>query len=61
MSLEIEYNPPKCTSCNKNIMSFEAAVYFPCPQCGETIIWRCEKCRKFAREYVCKSCGFRGP
>ncbi len=61
MSFEIEYEPQKCISCNKNILYFESSVYFPCPSCGEVIIWRCEKCRRFAREYTCPNCGFKGP
>ncbi|MEM0056997.1 MAG: zinc finger domain-containing protein [Candidatus Geothermarchaeota archaeon] len=56
-----EYMPPKCTSCGKPITHFEYATKFYCPNCGETLIWRCEKCRRFARIYVCERCGFRGP
>ncbi|HDN17438.1 RNA-binding protein [Candidatus Bathyarchaeota archaeon ex4484_205] len=50
-----------CTSCNKLIGPDERSVRFLCPNCGEVTIWRCEKCRKFVREYVCARCGFRGP
>jgi len=61
MSIEGEYNPPLCISCGKPIVTFENAAHFYCPNCGEVLIWRCEKCRVFARKYKCPKCGFTGP
>lgn len=52
---------PACTSCNRLIKPWERSVKFPCPNCGEVTIWRCEKCRLFARDYRCPKCGWRGP
>ena len=52
---------PVCTWCHRPIAPDENAVSFPCPNCGKTTIWRCEKCRELARSYICPSCGFEGP
>ncbi|MAH22011.1 MAG: RNA-binding protein [Thaumarchaeota archaeon] len=52
---------PLCTSCNRPIMPGEKAAKFSCPQCGGLVIWRCEKCRTFARLYRCINCSFEGP
>ncbi|MBI2183925.1 MAG: DUF1610 domain-containing protein [Thaumarchaeota archaeon] len=52
---------PACTSCNRPITPGEKAVKFYCPECGEVLIWRCEKCRKFSRSFKCINCGFEGP
>ncbi|HEY4673615.1 MAG: zinc finger domain-containing protein [Thaumarchaeota archaeon] len=52
---------PVCSSCNKPVLPGEKAVKFYCPECGESLMWRCEKCRKFSREYKCVNCGFQGP
>src|SRR5438552_2459128 len=52
---------PSCNWCGRMILPREGAVHFPCPQCGEVIIWRCEKCRGFGRPYKCPKCGFTGP
>src|SRR5712692_9680162 len=52
---------PSCNWCGRMILPREGAVKFPCPQCGETTIWRCEKCRGFGRPYKCQKCGFSGP
>ncbi len=60
MSYDV-YQPPICTSCGKTITVFENAAKFYCPNCGEVLIWRCEKCRVLARPYVCPKCGFKGP
>ncbi|MHA1698095.1 MAG: zinc finger domain-containing protein, partial [Promethearchaeota archaeon] len=48
----------RCTGCGQLIHPTENAVSFPCPQCGDTWIWRCEKCRKFAHPYKCINCSF---
>jgi predicted RNA-binding Zn-ribbon protein involved in translation (DUF1610 family) len=56
-----ELSLPSCTSCNRPIMPGENAVKFFCPNCGQVLIWRCEKDRKFSREYKCINCGFIGP
>jgi len=52
---------PECTSCNKPISPRERTVRFNCPGCGEIIITRCQKCRKFSRPYKCVNCGQEGP
>ena len=51
---------PVCRCCHRNIMPNDKCVRFPCPECGEVTIWRCQSCRESAKEYVC-DCGFRGP
>ncbi len=56
-----EVRLPICTSCNKPILARERASKFYCPDCGKVLIWRCEKCREFARPYRCINCGFEGP
>ncbi|RLF65924.1 MAG: RNA-binding protein [Thermoplasmata archaeon] len=61
MSEEIVIETPICTSCKRPIPPTEKAVSFPCPSCGQIIIWRCSKCRKLALEYRCVNCGFIGP
>ncbi|MHA1585432.1 MAG: zinc finger domain-containing protein [Promethearchaeota archaeon] len=55
------YQQEKCTSCGKLIQPGENAVHFACPSCGDVLIWRCERCRRFARSYKCPNCGFEGP
>jgi|APFre7841882590_1041340.scaffolds.fasta_scaffold11755_3 predicted RNA-binding Zn-ribbon protein involved in translation (DUF1610 family) len=52
---------PTCNWCGRMILPAEAAVKFPCPSCGEVVVWRCEKCRLFGRPYKCPKCGFTGP
>ena len=52
-----DYN---CTSCGITLVDLKNTV-FPCPECGETDIGRCEKCRDQAENYECQECGFRGP
>ncbi|MCD6341358.1 MAG: DUF1610 domain-containing protein [Thaumarchaeota archaeon] len=52
---------PICTSCKKPIDPHEDAVNFPCPNCGNIKIWRCELCRELAKPYTCPSCGFTVP
>lgn len=61
MSESASLQMPICTSCNRPIPPGTDATKFPCPNCGEIIIWRCAKCRKFGRTYRCPSCGFVGP
>ncbi|WP_147661344.1 zinc finger domain-containing protein [Promethearchaeum syntrophicum] len=53
--------PEKCTSCGNLIAPYEDAVHFPCPSCGDVLLWRCEACRRFARAYHCPKCNFEGP
>jgi predicted RNA-binding Zn-ribbon protein involved in translation (DUF1610 family) len=50
-----------CTSCGKPIPPGTEATKFLCPNCGEIVIRRCAKCRKFGRPYKCPKCGFVGP
>jgi len=50
-----------CSSCGKKIVNQESATSFKCPNCGETIITRCEKCRILSVKYKCEKCGFEGP
>jgi len=56
-----EVKVPICTSCGRTIIPLEYYVRFPCPNCGQITIVRCEKCRKFGRSYKCPKCGFQGP
>jgi len=58
---EMAIQMPKCTGCNREISQDGKAVKFPCPGCGEEIIWRCGKCRTLSNEYECPECGFVGP
>ncbi len=52
---------PLCSSCNKPITPSEKGVVFPCPNCGDVIIWRCKSCRSMGVPYTCPKCGFSGP
>ncbi len=52
---------PVCSSCGKTIPPYERAARFLCPNCGEVVIWRCERCRRLANTYKCPKCGFEGP
>ncbi|RJS85302.1 DUF1610 domain-containing protein [Candidatus Bathyarchaeota archaeon] len=61
MSESRKLRMPVCTSCNRIIPPDTNATKFPCPNCGQIIIWRCEKCRQFGRQYRCPNCGFTGP
>ncbi|MDH5461971.1 MAG: zinc finger domain-containing protein [Candidatus Bathyarchaeota archaeon] len=61
MSETTTVSMPICTSCHKIIPPKTRATKFQCPNCGEITIWRCQKCRKFARPYRCPKCGFVGP
>lgn len=60
MVLDLE-NIKYCNSCKKEITNETGAVEFPCPQCGKSIIIRCEHCREVVATYSCPSCGFEGP
>ena len=51
----------KCTTCGANLDAEEIKVEFPCPNCGESTIGRCQRCKKLSREYACPKCGFVGP
>ncbi len=55
------YKKNMCLSCGRPIAPFEAAVHFPCPQCGDVTIWRCERCRTTGNSYKCYVCEFEGP
>jgi len=52
---------PTCNWCGRMILPGEGATKFSCPNCGEVVVWRCEKCRLFGRAYKCPKCGFTGP
>lgn len=51
----------KCVSCGKRVETESYWVRFPCPECGQENIIRCERCRKLANKYKCTKCGFEGP
>ena len=51
----------RCTTCNEEITPNERSVSFECPNCGEEVIHRCEKCRELGNQYECPNCGFVGP
>ena len=55
------YKKNLCFSCGRPITPYEAAVHFPCPQCGDVTIWRCERCRTMGNTYKCLRCEFEGP
>ncbi|MFX0047059.1 MAG: zinc finger domain-containing protein [Candidatus Hermodarchaeota archaeon] len=55
------YKKNMCFSCGRPIAPYEAAVHFPCPQCGDVTIWRCERCRTMGNTYKCLRCEFEGP
>ncbi len=59
--VEMELEMPVCSSCNRPIAPYERGIKFYCPNCGESIIWRCPKCRKLVVPYKCVKCGFEGP
>ena len=48
-----------CTSCN-GPMAEQGSTVFGCPACGASIS-RCYRCREQSVEFVCPTCGFRGP
>ncbi|MCL4324171.1 MAG: zinc finger domain-containing protein [Candidatus Thermoplasmatota archaeon] len=49
-----------CTSCGVPLVG-RGSAYFPCPQCGNTTVGRCARCRDQSVEYTCPACGFVGP
>ncbi|MHC1635322.1 MAG: HVO_2753 family zinc finger protein [Candidatus Methanospirareceae archaeon] len=49
-----------CTSCGVKLTGVGFTV-FPCPNCGQSEIRRCAKCRKQSNLYRCEICGFEGP
>lgn len=51
----------ECNSCGINLIGSDDFVKFQCPQCGETTIIRCRKCRRKKNTYRCEKCGFEGP
>ena len=51
----------ECACCHRPIAPYEGAVHFPCPECGDVTIWRCERCRTMGNSYTCLKCGFIGP
>ena len=52
---------PTCTSCSRPMLPGGLSVKFQCPDCNDTTVCRCSKCRKFSRLYSCSDCGFEGP
>ncbi|MCC6013085.1 MAG: zinc finger domain-containing protein [Candidatus Verstraetearchaeota archaeon] len=52
---------PICSSCRSPILPHEKGVKMFCPNCGETVFWRCRKCRILVNSYKCVKCGFVGP
>lgn len=56
-----EISLPVCRCCKRPIMPNDKCVNFYCPECGQTLIWRCQSCREAARTYRCDKCGFEGP
>ncbi|MCK4953705.1 DUF1610 domain-containing protein [Candidatus Bathyarchaeota archaeon] len=61
MSSEVKVTIPTCTSCHRIISPGTDAAKFSCPNCGDIVIRRCSRCRKFGRPYRCPKCGFTGP
>ncbi|MEW6069968.1 MAG: zinc finger domain-containing protein [Candidatus Thermoplasmatota archaeon] len=54
--------PSNCSSCGRPIKSsVKGIAVFKCPQCSNTVIARCPKCREQSVLYTCKECGFVGP
>jgi len=50
----------RCSSCGRTVPA-KGATQFPCPNCGETTIGRCARCRDQSVLYHCPKCGFEGP
>ncbi|MCX6821383.1 MAG: zinc finger domain-containing protein [Candidatus Aenigmarchaeota archaeon] len=51
----------KCTSCGLNLLGDDRYVRFKCPKCAKVEIFRCSQCKRLSNEYLCPSCGFKGP
>jgi len=51
---------PRCSSCGVALLG-RGATHFPCPDCGQTSIGRCARCRDQSVSYKCSACGFQGP
>ncbi|MDH5815555.1 MAG: zinc finger domain-containing protein [Candidatus Nezhaarchaeota archaeon] len=56
-----EVQLPLCSSCKRPITPGTKGTKFYCPNCGESLFWRCWYCRKHAKPYKCPKCGFQGP
>ena len=52
---------PICSGCNRHIMPNDKSVKLNCPECGKTLLWRCQSCRESASSYTCDECKFSGP
>jgi len=50
----------KCASCGRALRG-AGATQFLCPNCGETAIGRCSRCRDQSVTYRCPKCAFEGP
>ncbi|HEY6534842.1 MAG TPA: zinc finger domain-containing protein [Candidatus Nitrosocosmicus sp.] len=55
-----QFQIPICNSCERPIIPKEESVKFYCPNCSHVLIWRCQNCREFARQYECNRCNFKG-
>lgn len=49
-----------CSTCGVRLTG-RGSTAFPCPNCGNARIGRCEQCRDQSAKYTCKACGFSGP
>jgi predicted RNA-binding Zn-ribbon protein involved in translation (DUF1610 family) len=49
-----------CSSCGVRLTG-KGATSFPCPDCGDAAIGRCDQCRDQSVLYKCEACGFAGP
>ncbi|HLE46276.1 MAG TPA: zinc finger domain-containing protein [Thermoplasmata archaeon] len=50
----------RCVSCGL-VIGGRGTTSFPCPNCGNVTIGRCQQCRDQGVAYACPECGFRGP
>ncbi|MCI4318211.1 MAG: zinc finger domain-containing protein [Thermoplasmata archaeon] len=50
----------RCSSCGL-ALSGRGATHFTCPQCSETTLGRCSRCRDQSVLFRCPKCGFEGP
>jgi Zn-ribbon RNA-binding protein len=44
-----------------NLVGQDEFVIFKCPDCGDNVIIRCNRCKKLSRSYKCSKCNFEGP